>query len=460
MTTERPIPIDRLSPIDAAFLHVEDRSNRMQLAGMLIFDADPPGFAEFREAIVRSLPLLPHFRQWVRPGTLALRRPSWVDDADFDVDYHLHHVALPAPGGPAEIAGMIDDLTAQPLDLQRSPWELTLVEGLAGGGFALALKVHHCMVDGLSIMDIFAVLCSPDPHYRHPEPAPWTPTPAPALWKRRAARPRRSAAGTPLDALRRLPRAARLAGRAPVTRFNSGPSSAVRRTEYLTVPLSVIHDIRRAHGTTVNNAVLATVTGALQRYLSRHDELVDELYAFVPVNRRADAERGTHGNRIAMTYPALPVGELEPNRRVEAVLAAVDAAARSRQAEDTAALADLTRYTPQPVAAAINRAMQLRSRIFNLTVTNVPGPPIPVYFLGRQLSLILGATPLTRKHALTVAVLSYKGNMTFSVTTDPRRVPDLDDLMTDFRSELDLLHALAGGPVADPSTVPTTRSTP
>lgn len=449
----------RLSPLDVAFLHVEDRSNRMQLAGMLLFDGPAPSYAEFRDAIGRHLPSLPHFRQRLRHSPLGLTRPSWVDDEAFDLSYHLHHVALPATGGHAEIAAHVDHMTAAPLDLRRPLWEMALIEGLDNGGFALALKVHHCMVDGLSIIDIFAALCSSESDRPLPEIREWSPH-APVSLRDRL---RGSVAGLPSVAgripsriaatptggaalVRRLRRASRLVGAAPSTRFNTGPSGPTRRTEYLTVPLRNVHQIRREFGTTVNNIVLSVVTGALHRYLGRHGELVEHVHAFVPVNRRPEEARGTHGNQIGMTYPALPVGEADPRERVRKVVAAVAASATARQAEDTEALIRLGRFAPQPLAAVANRAMQFEAGMFNLTVTNVPGPGVPAYFLGRQLRLILGSTPLTRRHALTIAVLSYNGELTFSVTTDPRRVPDGPDLVEDIRAELAELLDLVPAP--------------
>lgn len=445
----------RLSPLDVAFLHVEDRSNRMQLAGMLLFDGPAPSYAEFRDAIGRHLPALPHFRQRLRYSPLGLARPSWVDDDAFDLDYHLHHVALPAPGGHAAITAHIDHMTAAPLDLQRPLWELALIEGLENGGFALALKVHHCMVDGLSIIDIFAALCTSDPDRPLPEIQEWTPRARVSLWDRlrgsvsglpsavgRVPAGLGAAATGPVELVRRLRRASRMIAAAPSTRLNTGASGPTRRTEYLTVPLKDIHEIRREFGTTVNNIVLSVVTGALHRYLGRHDELVEKVHAFVPVNRRPEEARGMHGNQIGMTYPALPVGEADPRERVGKVITAVADSAAARQAEDTEALMRLSRFAPQPLAAVANRALQFKTGMFNLTVTNVPGPPIPVYFLGRQLRLILGATPLTREHALTIAVLSYNGEFTFSVTTDPRRVPDGRDLVEHIRAELAELRAL------------------
>jgi hypothetical protein len=432
----------RLGALDAAFLHIEDRSNRMQLAGVLVFEGATPSFAAFRAAVESKLPSHPPFRQRLAGGLGGQLRPSWIVDAEFDLDYHLRRTAVPAPGGREELLGLVNELTSAPLDLQRPLWEMTLVEGLGADQFGIALKVHHCMVDGLSIMQIFATLFSADPASDRPLALPAPP-------------PRVPEVRSPLSA--RLGRAAAAVRVAPRTRLNTGPSGPTRATDFTTVPLEEILRVRRAFGTTVNNVVLATVTGALRRYLDRHDELVDEVYAFVPVNRRTDAGPGFHGNRIGMTYPALPVGEADPSARVRKVVASVDACVRTGQADDTAALLSVSGLAPEPVAAALNRLVQFDGGLFNLTVTNVPGPPVPVYFLGRRLLRIVGSTPLTRRHALTVAVLSYAGELTFSVTTDPRRLPDGSDLVVDLADELALLSATATSLENEP-THPTTRS--
>lgn len=418
----------RLSALDAAFLQVEDRQNRMQLAGMLIFKGEAPDPAAFRAAVSERLLPLPRFRQRLQQSPLGLGRPSWVDDDSFDLDYHLSRIALPSPGGHDEIAAHIDHMTSAPLDLSRPLWEIGLVEGLAEG-FAVSLKVHHCMVDGLSIIDIFTALLAPDSDLVAP---PTRSNPV-----RRKLAPVNAQVPAPL---RRLQGASKLLGQAPTSVFNIGTSGPTRRTAYVTVPLDSIHDIRKVHGTTVNNIVLAIVTGALRRYLTRHDAMVDKLHAFVPVNRRPRGARGSLGNQIGMTYPALPVGEASPDARVEQVVLSVAEATASGQASTTATMMGLLGLAPAPLARSINRAAQFSAGMFNLTVTNVPGPPGPVHFLGRELELILGSTPLTKRHALTIAVLSYNGALSFMVTTDPRRVPDGSEIADDLWAELKSLH--------------------
>jgi WS/DGAT/MGAT family acyltransferase len=421
----------RLSPLDNAFLQVEDAENRMQLAGMLLFDGEAPDFEEFRHVVGERLLGLPHFTQRLSGSLLGLARPRWVADPAFDLNYHVTRVALPAPGGHDEISAHIENLTSSPLDLRRPLWEIGLVEGLEG--FAISLKIHHCMVDGLSIIDVFTALLAPDSNVPAIPPRP-AKTPAPVK-------------STPFKKLIPAPVAgvvgvAGMLGQAPSSLFNGGSSGPTRRVSYVTVPLDDIHEIRHAYGTTVNNVVLAIVSGGLRRYLMRHDAAVDKLHAFVPVNARPTNGRGAMGNQIAMTYPELPVGVAEPDERMARVIASVRRTATSGQAAMTSSLMGLLSHVPAPIAATLNRAMQFQSGMFNVTVTNVPGPPVPLHFLGRQLELIVGSTPLTRQHGLTVAVLTYNGMLTFMTTSDPRRVPDGESIADDLQAEFDELSAL------------------
>lgn len=403
----------RLSPLDNAFLQVEDAENRMQLAGMLLFAGDAPDFDEFRTVVADRLLGLPHFTQRLSGSLLGLARPRWVDDDAFDLEYHVTRVALPTPGGHDEVAAHIENLTSNALDLRRPLWEIELVEGTEAG-FGISLKIHHCMVDGLSIMDVFGALLGPDSELPKP-PAP------------RASKPVPTAARTPLVRIpapvNGLVGVAGMLGQAPRSPFNGGRSGPTRRVSFVSVPLDDIHRIRRAYDTTVNNIVLAIVAGGLRRHLAEQGDDIETLHAFVPVNARTDGARGAMGNQIAMTYPALPVGEPDLDARVAKVIDAVRRAATSGQATATASLMGMLALAPAPVAAQLNRAMQFRSGMFNLTVTNVPGSPVPLHFLGRQLELIVGSTPLTRQHGLTIAVLTYNGSLTFMVTSDPRRIP-------------------------------------
>jgi len=412
----------RLSPLDHAFLQVEDAENRMQLAGLLTFRGEAPDFAEFQRVIGERVLGLPRFTQHLSGSFLGLARPRWEDDRAFELGYHVTRTAVPAPGGQAEIEAHIENLTANPLDLRRPLWEIGLVEGLEEG-FAISLKLHHCLVDGLSILDVFTAILGPDsgPAIVPPKQAARLPVPI-------GASTLRSLVTRPVAGLAGL---AGMVGQAPPSPFNGGQPGPTRSVSYVTVPLADIHDVRRAHDTTVNNIVLAIVSGGLRRYLLRHAALVDALHAFVPVNARDVGARGALGNQIAMTYPELPVGEAEPYARVGKVIEAVRRTAQSDQAVMTSSVMGLLGLAPAPIAATLNRAVQFWAGLFNVTVTNVPGPPVPLHFLGRELQLIVGSTPLTRQHALTIAVLSYNGTLTFMVTCDPHRLPDGKDITGD-----------------------------
>lgn len=440
---------DRLSALDAAFLQVEDAENRMQLAGMLVFEGVAPSYDEFRAAAAERVLDLPRFQQRLHTSRLGLGRPAWVDDPAFDLDYHLSHVALPAPGEHTQIAGHVDQLTSTPLDLCRPLWELGLVDGVrtesGAPGFAISLKVHHCMVDGLSIVDIMTALVDPLPAPAALPTKPGKPG-KPALPASPAAPVAPTSAA---DRRRRLAEALPPVGKAPRSMLNEGRPGPTRRTGFATVPLADLLAVRRATDVTLNTVVLTVVAEALHRYLTRHDESADVLHAFVPVNRRASGDRGKLGNQIAMTYPGLAVGPMPLTERLERVRDAATAAIRGGQPATTATMMSALGYAPAPIAGMLNRFVQFRAAMFNLTVTNVPGPPMAVHFLGRRLDVILGSTPLTQRHALTVAVLSYAGALTFSVTTDPRRLPDGADIVDDIRDSLQALVAATAGTVAE-----------
>jgi diacylglycerol O-acyltransferase len=297
------------------------------------------------------------------------------------------------------------------------------VHDLPGGRFGLLLTIHHCLVDGLSIMEIFSTLCT-----AAADPPPVTPSARPSASSRALAVRR------PKLPHEHLLSAARLVHGAPATILNAGRPSAQREVHSVTLPLEAVHSLRRGLGVTVNTVVLSIVSGALRRFFDATGSDLRDVVAFVPVNRRVDTERGFHGNQIAMTYPRLPVSETDPRRRVDRVVASTTACGDERQADTTAGLIALTGLAPDRVAAVANRAFQFHAGIFNLTITNVPGPPVPVYFLGRQLRTIVGSTPLTQRHALTIAAVSYNGQLTISVTTDPARLPTGSRLVDDLQA--------------------------
>lgn len=228
-------------------------------------------------------------------------------------------------------------------------------------------------------------------------------------------------------------------GQAPRTILTEGRASAERRTDWLQVPLDEVKAIKNTFGVTVNDVVLASVAGALRRYFERHDAVPEPIYAFVPVSLRDGSERGTLGNQIGLTFPRLPVDVAGRGDRLAAVVAVTGREEQLAQATDTARAIAVGGLLPAFASRQTNRFVQLRARLFSTTCTNVPGPPVPVYFCGRRLRQLLGCAPLTAEHAMTIAALSYDGTMFFSVTSDPARLPDGTSLVDDISAELGML---------------------
>lgn len=424
----------------------------MQLAGLLVFEGPAPTLDEVRAAVAARLHLLPRFRQRLDFVPLGLGRPAWVDADPFDVTEHIGHAVRPAPGGEDAIKTHVDALSEQPLDKTRPLWRMQLVEGLSDGRFALGLVLHHCMVDGLAIMNIFGTLLSPDPNAADPIAEPWTPSPAPSTGERLLAgtadairtpgRLIQGVTGSAPSRVRRLVGLATALGNAPRAPMNGGRATRRRSTQWLEFDLDDIKAVRRACDTTVNNVVLAAVAGGLRRYAERTGEGVADLHAFVPVNVRADADTGDLGNHISMTYPRLPVSEADPLSRVAAAAAEVERLKRTDQAGAVGDLIAFSGLIPPALAARVNRTMYFAGGLFNLTITNVPGPPIPLYFAGRRLTALGGAAPLTAQHALTIAFLSYDGRVFVSITADPARVPDSASFAADLDASFAELIAL------------------
>jgi diacylglycerol O-acyltransferase / wax synthase len=458
---------DRLTALDAGFLHLERSGAHMHVAGVLVFDGDPPAYEELVEAINARMHLVPRYRQKLAHVPLGQGRPVWVDDPHFNPRYHVRHSALPAPGSDEQLKNLAGRLFALPLDRTKPLWELNLVEGLDGGRFALLSKTHHALVDGVSGADITSVLfdSSPEPTPVGGEGRAWVARPEPtdaelladALLER-ATHPAEAARG--LRALTRAPRhALGQAGEwlvgvgamawaglkpAPPSPFNVriGPH---RRYTWVDSEVSRFKAVKNALGGTLNDVVLAAVALALGRFLRRRGIDTDGLVlkAMVPVSVRADAERGALGNRVAAMWAPLPVGVEHP----EAVLAEVSDAMRgvkdSGQAVGAQALTSLADFAPPTIMSQAAR-LQARQRFFNLVVTNVPGPQIPLYLLGRPMRAFYPVVPLAHHQALGIAIMSYDGRLGFGLLGDYDAMPDLEALADDLRAAIADLSRAAG----------------
>ncbi len=467
---------DRLTGLDSSFLHLERDSAHMHVAGCSVFTGEAPAYDELIGAIESRLHLVPRYRQRLAFVPFDQGRPVWVDDPHFKVRYHVRHTALPRPGGDSELKRLAGRVFSQALDRSRPLWELWLVEGLAGGRFALLSKTHHALVDGISGVDIATVLfdASPEPMPVAPPEHEWVarPLPSPAqlladALLERATVPAEVARGVratlrgPRTVAARLGRALGSVGALAWTGFQAAPPSPFnvrigphRRFTWVEADLEQFKAIKNALGGTVNDVVLTVVAGALGSYMRLHGKPTDAigLRAMVPVSVRADIERGALGNRVAAMWATLPVGVTDPVKRLQTVGEQMREVKQSGQAVGAEILTHLSGFAPPTIMAQAAR-LQARQRLFNLVVTNVPGPQFPLFLLGRELDAIYPMVPLAENTALGIAILSYNGQLNFGLVADFDALADVEVLADELRASIEELAAAAAAP--PPATSPT-----
>jgi diacylglycerol O-acyltransferase / wax synthase len=441
--------LDRLSGLDASFLALERGGAHMHVGSVLVLDGPAPAYEELCTAIEQRLHLVPRYRQRLAQAPGGLGRPLWIDDPHFNIAYHVRHTALPPPGGEEELEQLAGRLFSQALDRDKPLWEIWLVERVGDEEFALVCKTHHALVDGISGVDIMAVLfdVEADPAPRPSAPA-WYPRPEPSgaalLADALAAQ-----AEAPVDAVRAVAGAlsdpggalrtlralaglgvASVAG-APPSPLN-GRIGPHRRFAWTVAELATFKAIKDAHHGTVNDAVLTVVAGALRAALRRRGRDPDglTLRAMVPVSVRTDAERGALGNRVTAVYAALPVDIADPAERFAAVHAAMGDLKASGQAVGAEAITSLAGFAAPTILDQAAR-LAARQRLYNLTITNVPGPQVPLYMLGRRLRAFYPMVPLSPNTALGVAIVSYAGRLFFGLLGDLEAMDDVDELARD-----------------------------
>jgi diacylglycerol O-acyltransferase len=465
---------ERLSTLDALFLALEDRTAHMHVGACAIFEGPPPPFRDVLRLVEARLPQVPRYRQRVLEVPLKQGRPVWIDETQFDLEYHVRRTALPAPGGEAELKKLVGRLFSQQLDREKPLWELWLVEGLgtvAGAAeaqassaahpsgasrFALVSKTHHCMLDGISGVDLATVLLDGEPNPTPPETMePWKPRKPPPLTdllvssvKEQLSHPLRMVR----EALEPKSEVAQLfsavasgvkpllgvfsMGQAPESPLNK-PLGPHRRFEMLELPLAQIKEVRTRHGGTVNDVVLAVVAGALRTWLSDREQAPSaDLRVLVPVSMRT--ERGTYGNQVTAVFCPLPVTEPNPVERLRKVHDAMKAVKESGQAMSAHALSRMADFAPPTLLAQAAR-LQAVTRMFNLVETTVPGPQFPLYFLGKKMLHCYPQVPLAATQSLGIALLSYDGRIGVGLIGDAdgaQELPALSDAMLAALSEL------------------------
>jgi diacylglycerol O-acyltransferase / wax synthase len=458
--------LDRLSPVDASFLHQERRASHMHVGALVIFEGPPPSREDFSDHLQSRLSLVPRYRQKLAFPRFEMGRPFWVDDPRFNIDYHVRHTALPSPGSIEQLRGLVGRIFSQRLDRSKPLWEVWLVQGLEGGRFALISKTHHALVDGISGVDISTVLfdLSPEPSETPEQVGGWTPEAEPSQAQlvtegvKGLLRTPGDLAGRTARAIQHPRRAANdvreaAEGLGEVVWAGLNPAPDVplnteigphRRLWWLQRPLDEFKGIKNVLGGTVNDVVLAVVAGALGSWLEsrgvRREGL--ELGALVPVSIRAEDERGALGNRIAAMRAPLPVYARDPVERLRIVREAMGGLKESKQALGAEVISGLERFAPPTLLAMASR-VNFSTRLFNLIVTNVPGPQFPLYLLGREMLELVPVAFLPENHALAVAVMSYNGKMEFGLLADYDAMPDIEVLAGFVDESLDELLAAA-----------------
>jgi len=467
------MPGDRLTALDASFLHLEDASSHMHVASVMLFEGEPPPYDELLESIDRRLHLVPRYRQKLAYVPLGQGRPRWVDDPHLNLRYHVRATALPSPGSEGQLRALVGRVFAQQLDRDKPLWEIWIVEGLERGGgeaaarFAVLSKTHHALVDGISGVDILSVLLDTSPEPAAP-PDPgrrWLPRPLPsdaqllgeALIERttvpaEALRSVRSVLRAPRQIAWRAVNAAAGIGAmawagmspAPPSPYNA-PIGPHRRFTWVRTELADMKAIKDELGGTVNDVVLASVAGALGRHLRRRGQRTDglELKAMVPVSVRSDDQGGDLGNRVAAVMAPLPVWCQEPVARLDIVREQMKGLKEGGQAVGARVLTELSGFAPPTVMGQAARLMS-RQRFFNLVVTNVPGPQFSLYLMGRRALDPFPMVPLAKNQGLGIASVSYDGGMNFGLVGDYDLLWDLDSLAQDLFDSLAELAEAAG----------------
>jgi WS/DGAT/MGAT family acyltransferase len=466
---------ERLSYLDATFLYFEDRTAHMHVGSVALFDGAPPSYESLYGLIAARLSRVPRYRQRLATVPFELGRPVWVDDADFDLSFHLRHAALPAPGGQAELDKLAGQLFSQRLDRHKPLWEMWLIEGLGANRFALLAKTHHCMIDGISGMDIASVLLDHAPNAAPPSPPePWSPRPVPTRARlladalrdqvkrpfslaRQALEPATEGRRFLLEVgagVRPLLGLARM-GQAPPSPINR-PIGPHRRWATRSFDLGTVKRVRAALGGTVNDVLLAVVAGALRRQLlARGEGVPAELRIMVPVSVRTAEGRGMLGNQVTAIFSPLPVGEADARARLARISQSMRGLKESKQAVGALALSRLGEFAPPTLVAQASR-LEMMHHFMNLVVTNVPGPQAPLYLLGRPMAACHPAVPLARNQTLSVALLSYNGRVDVGLLGDHDAFRDLGALAAEFEPSLAELVALAdraelAGPAGAPA---------
>jgi WS/DGAT/MGAT family acyltransferase len=449
----------RLSASDMSSLLAERGPIHVHVGGTVIVAGRPPPFERVLAHVDARLGLVPRFRQRVTKVPVGLANPVWSDDSRFDLSWHVRHTALPKPGTLTQLRDLVGRIMSEPLDFTRPLWQIYLIEGLEGKRHAYVSKTHHALVDGVSAVDVGTLLVD--------VAEDGTPMPVPdAPWEPDAPSPRMLVAGAASERLRAPLRAARTATRSALltprstaqrvrrtaegfaTLAAGGPSAPQtflnreigrdRRVAFVSTELASLKAARGTGGATVNDVVLTIAAGGLRRFFERRGERIpNHIVALVPVSvRRADEDLEL-GNRLATILMKLPLGEADPRRRLELVSAEMTRLKASEQARAASLIIEATGFAPPTINRVLGGALS-RPLTWNLVISNVPGPQMPLYMLGRRIKAIYPFVPLSPQgHALSIGLLSYDGAVNFGLVGDRDLLADLDAFASDLGAAIE-----------------------
>ncbi|TDE33949.1 wax ester/triacylglycerol synthase family O-acyltransferase [Actinomadura sp. 6K520] len=446
--------MERMNALDAGMFFAENDSTPLQIGTVTVFEGPAPEYPDLVRQVFAGLRLAPRCLQRVRTVPFHVAHPVWVDDQRFAIKDHVLRTAAPEPGAPEDLRDLAQAILSRPLDLTRSPWEVWLVEGLADDRWALICKVHHCMVDGVAGIDLLGALFDIDPDRAPAQPHAWTPEPEPPAWavlrggiadrlrgfERQATRLFLPVLRDSVAVAGAIPGyAARLAGFGASSL--NGPTGPRRRWSRAHAELDEVDRIRRTFGGSVNDVALAATARGFRDLLDARGILDEKSYvrAMVPVSVRSSDERGVPSNRVSAVSVDLPCGEPDPLRRLALVRAQMDDLKSRDQAAGLDAFVRLVGAAPGLLAAAAHTALRRRQPLIHTIVTNVPGPPIPLYAMGRRMLELDPYIPIAAGVRISVGIVSYDGGLAFGLTGDHDAVPDLETLSAGIRDGIDEL---------------------
>jgi WS/DGAT/MGAT family acyltransferase len=472
--------VQQLTGLDTSFLNLETSTTYGHVSGLAVFDPStasvPPTPEDVKKLIEERIHLLPPYRRRLVEVPFGLDHPYWIEDPDFDLDFHVRHIGLPPPGDARQLGEQVARIVARPLDRSRPLWELYVIEGLEGGLVAQLTKIHHCAIDGVSGAEILATLLdrTPEPRTVDPPRRAWRPEPEPTqleMWLRGVA----AVAGTPRkgvrlarQAVRHLPALSRQLGFGPLpgeglidrtlgrkpellsqeenptphTIFN-GRITPHRRFAFGSLPLEDVKDIKKQRGVTLNDVVMALCSGALRRYLEERRELPPEpLVAMVPVSVRTEDQQGTFGNQVSSMTASLHTHVADPLERLDRIHEGMRVAKEQHKALPATLLQDFAQFAPPAVAARAARVVTRAAGAnwmdvpFNVVISNVPGPQFPLYGCGSKLVANYPVSTVTDGAGLNITVQSYDGSLDFGVISCRELVPEVWDIIDHLRDSL------------------------